>query len=251
MRLPSTQRLASATRARRARRGHLEHLDRRSVMSLFSGPPGRGTSTTSALADRDGLEAGAFMPVGRPRLEQENWRSWHIASMPSEPGCTGSWKKWALKNHSPGSTSFSARPRRGPSCRRSGRVPVTRSSMQSIGPGASARRRSTSRAGASRSMVEKSAGLDQRARSSSGWGRPDLVLEGRLREEPEDRLRSRRRALLADEALDVEDDDDHPARARDVRDLHRPCGGAGGGEELDRARWRCRRGCGRGGPRRW
>ena len=35
-----------------------------------------------------------------------------MASRPSEPGCTGSWKKWALKNHSLGSTtSFSARSR--------------------------------------------------------------------------------------------------------------------------------------------
>ena len=62
----------------------------------------------SWMTGHDRLEAAAGQVRGRAALDAgTTGAAGTIASMPSEPGCTGSWKKCALKNHSPGSTSFS------------------------------------------------------------------------------------------------------------------------------------------------
>ena len=62
-----------------------------------------------------GSKRGISMPSPMPFSSMKNCSTWITASIPSEPGCTGSWKKWALKYQSSASMLRSALTRPRPS----------------------------------------------------------------------------------------------------------------------------------------
>ena len=79
------------------------------VITLFFGTTWPRYFQVIGLPSISGSKRGFAIPWPRPFSSMKNCSSWPSASMPSEPGCTGSWKKWALKNQSSTETSFSAR----------------------------------------------------------------------------------------------------------------------------------------------
>ncbi len=105
---------------------------------------------------------------------RKNCKSCSIISRPRDPGCTGSLKKCALKNHSEGFTSFSARSRPVPAEPPCGQKPVTRSIMRSAGPGSRSAPAKYFSCRSERSTMA-SDGSVRRALSSGGMGSPACV----------------------------------------------------------------------------
>ena len=85
------------------------------------------TSGSPSATGSNRAAAPHSLPTPRNRIA--HCSSCTSASMPSEPGCTGSCMKCAWKNQSAAATSFSARTRPNPASPASGHQPVTRSSI--------------------------------------------------------------------------------------------------------------------------
>ena len=107
-----------------------------------------------------------------PRRRMAACSACSSASIPSEPGCTGSCIKCALKNQSAARTSFSARST--PSCAApaSGHQPVTRSSISSGSPASAAPAPPSACAALPRSCQLCAAGCAKYCASAAAAGSP-------------------------------------------------------------------------------
>ena len=81
------------------------------VILVLSGVTWHRYFQVSRVSSMIGSKRGSAKLSPSPASIMNNWSNWRRASRPSDPDCTGSRKKSALKNHPEGSTSFSLRTR--------------------------------------------------------------------------------------------------------------------------------------------